>query len=222
MTVLLVLATFLAFAIVDWLLHRKEVVQIAPERPDVAPAPLERAYVEGFLVPERLRYHPGHTWVMNERKELVRVGMDEFASALAGHVERIEFPKPGQWIRQGQKAILVHRDGETTELVSPVEGEVSAINEEVLKNPAILRDDPYGQGWLMTVTVPDEESTMRNLVPASMVRTWMSDAVRRLYALQPQVAGMVAADGGRPVHDLLTGVPDASWTKVTREFFLTA
>jgi len=61
----------------------------------------------------------------------------------------------------------------------------------------------------------------RNLIPSNMVRSWMKDAVERLYALQPQFAGAVAADGGRPVDDLLAGVPDASWKDITAEFFLT-
>ena len=86
----------------------------------------------------------------------------------------------------------------------------------------MLRKDPYGKGWLALIHVPDEESTARNLVPKGMVRSWMREAVGRLYAQQPQLAGAVAADGGMPVEDLLAGVPDANWRQVTAEFFLTA
>ena len=106
-------------------------------------------------------------------------------------------------------------------MVSPTEGEVMEINAEVVKNPAILRQDPYGKGWLVTVHVPDEESTGRNLVPKGLVREWMRDAVERLYARQPALAGAVAADGGRPADDLLATLPDANWKEVTGEFFLT-
>jgi hypothetical protein len=73
----------------------------------------------------------------------------------------------------------------------------------------------------MTVHVPDEEGTWRNLLPANMVRGWMKDAVTRLYARQPAFAGAVAADGGRPVDDLLAGIPGAEWHRITAEFFLT-
>ena len=61
----------------------------------------------------------------------------------------------------------------------------------------------------------------RNLIPTRMVRSWMQNAAERLFALQPQLAGAVAADGGRPADDLLAGLPDASWKEVTAEFFLT-
>jgi hypothetical protein len=50
----------------------------------------------------------------------------------------------------------------------------------------------------------------------------MRDAVERLYGSQPALAGMVAADGGRPGDDLLQDLPGANWKKVTAEFFLTA
>jgi hypothetical protein len=49
----------------------------------------------------------------------------------------------------------------------------------------------------------------------------MSEAVDRLYARQPQLAGAVAADGGRPAEDLLAALPDLNWQEVASEFFLT-
>jgi glycine cleavage system H protein len=223
MTVILVLATFLIFVLLDWVLNRKKAPQgviVEPTRPPVpGVAPV---FVEGFLAPAGLSYHPGHSWLLRERRNLVRTGADEFAAALAGAIERIELPEPGQWIRQGQKAITLWRNGEKAEMVSPTEGEVAEVNQEVLSDPSLLRNDPYGRGWLLTVHVPDEESTTRNLVPARLVRSWMREAVERLYARQPQLAGAVAADGGRPAPDLLAGLPDANWKEVTGEFFLTA
>ena len=105
-------------------------------------------------------------------------------------------------------------------MISPIEGEVVEINQELVKDPSLLRTDPYGKGWLFTVHVPDEESTWRNLLPTRLVKGWMKEAVARLYARQPMLAGAVAADGGRPMDDLLAGIPGAEWTKVTAEFFL--
>jgi glycine cleavage system H lipoate-binding protein len=160
--------------------------------------------------------------VLRERKNVVRVGADEFAAALLGKIEKIEVPKPGAWIRQGQKILSFYRDGVKTEMVSPTEGEVMEINSEVLNNPDVLRQDPYGSGWLLSVHVPDEENTGRNLVPKRLLGQWMHDAVERLYATQPALAGAVAADGGRPADDIFAALPDANWKEITGEFFLTA
>jgi glycine cleavage system H lipoate-binding protein len=222
MTVILVLVTFSIFILLDWVVNRRKAPQAVVVPAHSAPRFLDQSYVEGFLVPEQLAYHPGHSWAMHERRNLVRIGIDDFAAALAGHVERVELPKPGQWLRQGQKAWSLVRDGEKSEMVSPTEGEVIEINPEVAANPDLLRKDPYGKGWLALIHVPDEESTTRNLVPKGLVRGWMREAVGRLYSLQPQLAGAVAADGGLPTEDLLASLPDANWRKVTGEFFLTA
>ena len=222
MTVLLVLGFFLVFTVLDYFMNRrKALVPALVAAPKAVPAALGRDYVDGFLVPENVSYHSGHSWLVRERKNLVRVGADEFATALLGRVERIELPKPGQWIRQGQKVLSFYRDGVKTEMVSPTEGEVMEVNAEIVNNPAELRQHPYGKGWLLAVHVPDEENTGRNLVPKGLVRQWMQDAVERLYSLQPTLAGAVAADGGRPADDLLAALPDADWKQTTSEFFLT-
>jgi glycine cleavage system H lipoate-binding protein len=222
MTVLLVLATFLVFIVLDYALNRKKAMAtVGVESQKAAPVQPSGDYVNGFLVPENLSYHSGHSWLLRERKNVVRVGADEFAAALAGKVEKIELPKPGQWIRQGQRMISFFRNGERTEMVSPTEGEVMVVNPEVLANPALMRQDPYGKGWLLSIHVPDEENTARNLLPKMLVREWMAEAIERLYSRQPQLAGAVAADGGRPAEDLLAGMPEISWRDTASEFFLT-
>ena len=226
MTVILVLATFLVFIVLDYVINRHEAIVAVPakacpvEAAGTIPARKGGEIIDGFLVPQDLSYHPGHSWLVRERKSVMRIGADEFAAALLGKLEKIELPKPGQWLRQGQRALSFFRAGEKTEMVSPTEGEVLEVNAEVLNNPDVLRRDPYGKGWLLTIHVPDEENTRRNLVPKSLIRDWMRDAVERLYARQPALAGAVAAEGGRPTEDLLADLPEANWSQVTAEFFL--
>jgi len=223
MTVLLVLATFLVFIVLDYALNRNKAIVLAPAMaPQPIPAVIGGDFVGGFHVPENVAYHSGHSWLLRERKNVVRVGADEFAAALLGKVERLELPKPGTWVRQGQKILSFYRDGVKTDMVSPTEGEVMEVNAELLENPSILRQDPYGTGWLLSVHVPDEENTGRNLVPRNLVGQWMRDAVARLYAAQPALAGAVAADGGRPADDVFAALPNANWKEITGEFFLTA
>src|SRR3954447_4799086 len=135
MTVLLVLGTFLVFIVLDYMLNRRKALNmVTSEAHSPVAARSEGEYVDGFLVPENLSYHSGHSWLVRERQNVVRVGADEFAAALAGKIEKIELPKPGQWIRQGQKVISFFRDGQKTEMVSPTEGEVMAVNAAVLEN----------------------------------------------------------------------------------------
>lgn len=186
-----------------------------------APALVEGAEVAGgYAIPSSVRYHPGHTWLLRERKNVNRVGVDALAAAFAAGVDKIELPKAGTWVRQGQKVITFHRHGEKVEIVSPVEGEVVDINPKVLENKGLLREDPYGEGWLLTVFSPDDESPARNLLPVNLVASWMRDAADRLFQFQPQLAGATAADGGEPAREGLETLSPKTWSEAGRELFL--
>jgi glycine cleavage system H protein len=222
MTALLVILMFTVFVTIDYFRTRRRGEQpvVAPEmRTGMIPAFAAESlsHVGGFRIPKNLRYHAGHGWVMNERRNIVRVGVDELAAKVLGTVEKIQLPAAGRWVRQGQRALTFFRDGEKVEMSSPVEGEVLEVNQEVLKNPARLQSDPYGEGWLMTVHVPDEEGVQRNLMPKNLVTAWIQEAADRLYARQPQLAGPAMAEGGEPVHDLTAALPASSWKELAEE-----
>jgi glycine cleavage system H protein len=196
MAVLLILATFFVFLVVDWILNRNKVPQVQ-SGPAEAPRPslLSSASIEGVIVPDQLRYHPGHTWCMHERPELVRVGADALAAMVVGNIDRIELPKPGRWLRQGQKAWSVFQGGVKIDMVSPVEGEIVEVNPEIERNPELIAKDPYGKGWLMKVSVPDQQSVERNLMPEALVRPWMKEAVRSVRARQGALGAVMVAGG---------------------------
>src|SRR5579863_5548772 len=116
MTVLLVLATFAIFLTIDFFYAKAKqpALQVAPavrKQHGIAPAPARPSLVGGFAVPENLRYHPGHTWALSESPNLVRIGVDDFASKLIGKIEHVTLPQRGQWIRQGQKVMSLVRNG---------------------------------------------------------------------------------------------------------------
>jgi glycine cleavage system H lipoate-binding protein len=176
--------------------------------------------VGGFQVPENLRYHPGHTWALNESPSLVRVGMDDFASKLIGKVERIVLPQRGQWIRQGQKIATIFRDGAAVDMVSPIEGSIADVNDTVANDPTLARKDPYGEGWLVTVQSPDAKTNFRNLLGGALARWWTEESASRLQRKMPQMLGALAQDGGVAMDNLTEQIPDQEWTAVAKEFFL--
>jgi len=223
MTVILMLAMFAIFLTIDYVRKGEEARETAAAR-DEATSVASRVLptiVAGFELPENRRYHPGHTWALQESPTLVRVGLDDFGARLAGKIDEITLPKRGQWIRQGQKFATLTRDGQKTDIVSPVEGEVTAINEALLSNAAMLNSDPYGQAWFASVISPDLPTSFRNLLNGTLARRWMADASSRLQMRIPALAGAVAQDGGVAVHDLTVHMPTTKWSDITREFFLT-
>ncbi len=220
MTVALMLSMFAIFLAVDYFLRKKH----SETRPVAAAVrettPSFPPVVAGFQVPENLSYHPGHAWALRESANLVRVGIDDFATKLVGKIERITLPQRGQWVRQGQKFLAVFRDGKTAEMVSPIEGTVSDVNEAAIANPEAARKDPYGEGWLLKVESPDSKTCFRNLLSGALARSWMEEAAQRLRVKMLVPAGALAQDGGTAVDDLTTHLPNQAWTEVTKEFFL--
>jgi glycine cleavage system H protein len=223
MTVLLVLFFFATFLLIDYFRSRHAIVQpvlqVAPAKHDALPR-LQSALVGGFAVPEHLRYHPGHTWALSESPNLVRVGMDDFASKLTGKVERITLPQRGQWIRQGQKVCTLYRDDCAVDMVSPIEGSVSDINQALMDDPKLALRDPYGEGWLVTVHAPDAKTSFRNLLGGAMARWWTEESASRLQRRMPMALGALAQDGGVAMDDVSTHIPDQEWLPLAKEFFL--
>ena len=221
MTVLIVLFTFGMFLLIDYFYSRKHVVtQPALRVVQQTTARVAPSLVGGFSVPENLRYHPGHTWALSESPNLVRVGMDDFASKLAGKFESITLPQRGQWLRQGQKLCTLHRDGATVDMLSPIEGSVSDINDALIANPEVASKDPYGEGWFITVQSPDAKINFRNLLNGSLARWWTEDSASRLHRKMPAMVGALAQDGGVAVDNVSAEIPDSDWTALTKEFFL--
>jgi glycine cleavage system H lipoate-binding protein len=225
MTVLLVLVTFAIFLLIDYFRTRHAVVhpalQVSAAKHDSALPRLQPALVGGFEVPENVRYHPGHTWALSESPNLVRVGMDDFASKLTGRIEHIMLPQRGQWIRQGQKLCTIHRDGCGVDMISPIEGTVSDINEAIVRNPKLALRDPYGEGWLLTVQAPDAKTSFRNLLGGALARWWTEESASRLQRhMSTPMAGATAQDGGVAVDDLTSQIPDEEWLPLAKEFFL--
>ena len=224
MTVILVLFTFATFLLIDHFYSKRAVVV----HPAVAKAPTkaERAarpapeLVGGFKVPENLRYHPGHTWALSESPSLVRVGLDDFASKLMGKIEHVKLPQRGQWIRQGQKIATFFRDGISVDMISPIEGSISDVNDGVTRDPKLAQRDPYGDGWLVTVQSPDAKTNFRNLLSGALARFWTQESSARLQSKMPMFAGALAQDGGIAVDNLADQIPDKEWASIAKEFFL--
>jgi hypothetical protein len=111
--------------------------------------------------------------------------------------------------------------GETAvELLSPVEGVVTAVNNEVLENPELISSDPYKNGWIAIVKSPDLAVNQKNLVQGSMVAPWLQQNIARLNGMLAQLSPAMAQDGGLPVKGLLGKVTPELREKLVDEFFL--
>ncbi len=219
MSILFVLLMFLLIMSISYFRGAQKQPAVKPEAwARTQPPRVEREM--GFDVPQGYCFHPGHTWVLREGTENARVGLDSFAGSLVGKIDRIEVAGPNRWVRQGQKLMTIHGGGVSLDLLSPVEGVVTSINNDAIQDPSLLTRDPYKDGWVAMVKSPDLALNQKNLVQGTMVAPWMQNNVTRLNGMLSQLSPTMAQDGGLPVAGILTRLNDELRQKVVKEFFL--
>jgi glycine cleavage system H lipoate-binding protein len=222
MVALLVLGTFICFVLLDYFMHSKraeaaKAVTASTEAEEVS-SPI--AIVGGFKLPAGLSYHSGHAWAARESRNLVRIGLDDFAVRLLGKIDQLELPARGRWLRQGEKGWTLARGGHRFEMLSPIEGEVVDVNPKVLKDPSVIHKDPYGVGWLVAVNAPAANSNLKNLLRGRVAQRWMEESVMTLHAYLSPSSGVHLQDGGQAISDLLSVLPEECWDKAVCEMFL--
>jgi glycine cleavage system H protein len=157
-----------------------------------------RRLVGRFSLPEAYCFHQGHSWALPQKGDVVRVGIDEFVGWLLGPPAGLELPEVGRYLWQGEEGWSIVVGSKSVGMLSPVEGEVVAVNDAVLNSPKILCSDPYGRGWLLKVRVPDGKRNRRNLLCDGLARAWMEQRVRdlRTRSLLASEVGMIRRDAG--------------------------
>ncbi len=176
----------------------------------------------GFLAPADVMFHPGHAWARLEGVDTVTVGMDDFAAKLLGSADSISLPKLGSRVKQGSLGWGFKADSRVIHMLSPVEGEVVAVNHEVAHSPGAAFEDPYGKGWLFKVKSINLTSNLKNMIPRGMVGEWFENVRQSLAGrgLAPALSPLYA-DGGEPILGMAKAVDPDGWDDLAREFFLT-
>jgi bidirectional [NiFe] hydrogenase diaphorase subunit len=127
--------------------------------------------VEGFTFVPGLNYSAGHLWAKPIEGAL-RLGFDDMASPLALGADSIKLPRPGETVTKGQVLIeILGSDGKAAKIPSPLTGTVSAVNRNVEASPNLVWKDPYGRGWVLTVS-PARPSEVSGLRSGTRAREW--------------------------------------------------
>jgi glycine cleavage system H protein len=116
-------------------------------------------------IPEGFYYSKEHEWVKLEGKEAV-VGITDYAQKQLHDIVYVEAPKVGTNIKQFETMGTVESVKSTSEVFTPVTGNVIKINTELAESPELLNEDPYGKGWLVRIALNDFPSDMKKLLTA--------------------------------------------------------
>ena len=220
MSILFVLLTFIVVIAINYFYFQVPQAASLETKVSIRPHAPVMSKEAGFSIPQGYSFHPGHTWVLREAGENARVGLDKFAAELAGKIDRIDVAGASRWIRQGQRLVTVHTGGLSFDLLSPVEGVVMEVNEDVINNPALAAEDPYKDGWIAMLKSPDLGTNQKNLMQGAMVAPWMHYNISRLNAALGQMNPALAQDGGVPLSQVLQEMEPQLRQKLIKDFFL--
>jgi glycine cleavage system H protein len=100
--------------------------------------------------PEDLRYHPEHDWVRIE-DDSATFGITWYAQDALGEVVFYDPPEVGATVKKDESYAEVESVKAVSDVIAPMSGEVTAVNEAASETPELVNEDPYEAGWLVKV-----------------------------------------------------------------------
>jgi len=123
--------------------------------------------------PDGLKYHAEHDWARIEGDEAT-FGITWYAQDALGEVVFYEPPEIGSAISKDASYAEVESVKAVSDVIAPLSGEITAVNEELSDSPERINEDPYGEGWLVKVKLSDS-AEVGELLDAAAYRQLLAD-----------------------------------------------
>ena len=115
--------------------------------------------------PDDLKYHAEHDWARIDGDEAT-LGITWYAQDQLGELVYFDPPKVGATLTKDQPYAEIESVKAVSDVVAPLSGTVTEVNEGLSDTPETVNDDPYGEGWLVKITITDA-SEVDSLMDAS-------------------------------------------------------
>lgn len=107
-------------------------------------------------LPPELRYSKTHEWIRKEDDDIFIIGITEHAQHLLGDMVFVELPTLDESVNESEEIGVLESVKAASDLISPMNGKVIEVNQQLEDNPALVNADPYGSGWLIKLKADDE------------------------------------------------------------------
>ena len=119
------------------------------------------------------RYTKTHEWLNTEDSPMT-LGITAHAQNLLGDIVFIELPTLNTEVKAGQEIGVLESVKAASDYYAPIDGVITKINEEIMANPALINQDPYGTGWICQIT-PHPSSTLDLLLTEESYHTLIAE-----------------------------------------------
>ncbi|MDL2243668.1 glycine cleavage system protein GcvH [Bacteroidales bacterium OttesenSCG-928-J19] len=121
--------------------------------------------------PENLKYTSDHEWIRVEGNQ-ASVGITDYAQDQLGEIVFVDIATLGETLDKEEVFGSIEAVKTVSDLMMPVSGEVIELNEILEDQPELVNSDPYGQGWIIKVSLSDA-SQLEGLMDAEAYRQFI-------------------------------------------------
>lgn len=124
-------------------------------------------------IPEELKYTKEHEWALVEGN-IVTVGITDYAQDSLGDIVYLELPEEGAEVESHEPFGVIESVKAVSDLYAPVTGRVIEVNKDLLDQPEVINEDPYGEGWMIKIEM-DDPSELDELLTAEEYRQFIEE-----------------------------------------------
>ena len=175
-----------------------------PLTQDVSSIGLSKNLLDGSLF-----YHKNHCWIKVVNPHEVVIGINGILAKLICGVRTVVLPRIGDLVIKNQVFAHLMLEKQIVPLIMPVDGEVTAINETLEKQPELLRSEFCDKGWLVTIKAYNLEKELRTLTFGSKAMEWyrakersLNEAIHAACNASREQIGATMLDGGELVMNI--------------------
>mgnify|MGYP001285313664 CR=1 FL=1 len=185
------------------------------------------ALTENILkIPMGLFYSKNHTWMQLEKSGFAKVGLADMLMHITDEVNVYNLKNAGDKVNTGDIIAQIEQNGKQLEIKSPISGKIQSINKSLNKNPEIMNEDPYGQGWILKIKPEKWIAETKSCLVAEDALEWSKKELVRFKdfvatsvgKLTPDATTTILQEGGELTDKPLTGLPKEVWADFQDEF----
>lgn len=187
--------------------------------------------IEQFLAPfqelqpaQDYQYTSNHLWFKLQEPEVWRIGLDQFAALLLGHIHEVIFPLCGSLHSTGSRLVWVTNPVGMVAIPAPLPVLVLAMNQRVRQEPRLIVSDPMRSGWLIEGQLNVDTESTHIISDQSLARWWRSEldwltdeVSKRLHQATDPVLGKTLPDGGQVLSDLPGSLGSTSYRELLEQ-----
>ena len=212
MTVLLFISTIAVFLTIDYFMRRNKATVAVAQPIARKPIPMR--------IPAGIFFTKSHTWLSLFPSGKVQLGIDDFLARMFSTPQIVMLKQNAEHVSKGEPILRMTERNNEVIVRSPIDGTVDNVNAQLVKQPSLLNDALFSEGWAYTIT-PESTNDLRSFYLGDETRVWLRQEMGRLRDFFAHLTAPIPAfmqDGGLPASGIMDNLNPDQCKKFENEF----